>query len=137
MASLDDIFTTQKNGVVAINSLVKYMNNISNKIVGTQFYQGAATTGLSTLYTTPTGATSYLTEINIVNTAATAANFSIYVVSLNGTAATTNALFYQAPIQGNTIVQWQGSVFLPAGTTVQAQGSTTSINFYATGGSVA
>lgn len=137
MASLDDIFTTQKNGVVAINSLVKYLQNISNKFVGTQFYQGAATTGLSTLYTTPDNTTSFLSEIDITNTAATAANFSIYIVPFNGTAGAGNALFYQAPIPGNTTVNWQGSVFLPSGATVQAQGSTTSINFFATGGSVA
>lgn len=137
MASLDDIFTTQKNGVVAINSLVKYLQNISNKFVGAQFYQGAATTGLTTLYTTPSNSTSYLTEVNISNTSATAATFSIYIVPLNDTAASSNALFYLAPIQGRSTVQWQGSVFLPSGATIQAQGSTTSINFYATGGSVA
>lgn len=137
MASLDDIFTTQKNGVVAINSLVKYLQNISNKFVGTQFYQGAATTSVSTLYTTPTNTTAYLNEIDISNTAAAAATFSIYVVPFNDTAGAGNALFYQAPIPGNTTVQWQGSVFLPSGSTVQAQGSTTTINFYATGGAVA
>ena len=137
MASLDDIFTTQKNGVVAINSLVKYIQNISNKVVGSQLFQGPTTTSASIVYSTDVNTTAYLTEINISNTAATGATFSVYVVPFGTSPGAGNALFYQSPINGNTTVLWQGAVLIPPNSSVQIQASTTTINIFVTGNTVA
>lgn len=133
MASLDDIFTTQKNGVVAINAISRWINNLSNKFVGTLFYQGASATSYTTLYTCPVGEQAYLTEIDICNTASTATTFSISVVPFNGTAGASNALFYSTSIPANTTVQWIGSILMSEGMTVQALAGTTTCTFFVTG----
>jgi len=133
LASLDDIFTTQKNGVVAINAISRWLNGISNKLVGTAFYQGASTTAYATLYTCPVGEQAYLTEINVCNTAGTSTSFSISVVPFNGTAGASNALFQGNVIAANTSFQWKGSILMSEGMTVQALAGTVTCTFFVTG----
>jgi hypothetical protein len=50
-----------------------------------------------------------------------------------GTAGAGNALFFNAPINGNTTVQWTGSYGLTAGDFIQVKGST-GITFNVSGG---
>lgn len=132
MASLDDILTTQKNGVIAINNLAQYAQGLYNLQRQTPVSSGPATTSVSTLYTVPTGIQFLLTDIDICNTSSSA-TFSIYLVPPGGTAGTGNALFYNAPINPNTTVQWAGTQSLAAGVTIQASASATTVTFKVSG----
>jgi hypothetical protein len=113
-ASLDDILTTQKNGVVAINGLNQNIGIIATVYRGNPQPSGAAGTSVGTIYTATT--------------------FSIYLVASGGTAGTSNALFYSAPINGNTTVQWTGSTALSAGSTVQVSAGAATVSMKISGG---
>lgn len=134
MASLDDILTTQKNGVIAINNLSQNIGIISAVYRGGPQPSGNAGTSIGTVYTVPTGQQFTLTDIEICNASATASTFSIYLVASGGTAGTTNALFYSAPINGNTTVQWTGSTALSAGSTIQASSASGNVTIKISGG---
>lgn len=133
-ASLDDILTTQKNGVVAINGLNQNIGIIATVYRGNPQPSGAAGTSVGTIYTVPTGQQFTLTDIEICNASATATTFSIYLVASGGTAGTSNALFYSAPINGNTTVQWTGSTALSAGSTVQVSAGAATVSMKISGG---
>ena len=134
MASLDDILTTQKNGVIAINNLSQNIGIIAAVYRGGPQPSGNAGTTIGTVYTVPTGQQFTLTDIEICNASATASTFSIYIVASGGTAGTTNALFYNAPINGNTTVQWTGSTALSAGSTIQASSGSGNVVIKISGG---
>lgn len=134
MASLDDILTTQKNGVVAINGLSQNLGIISSIYRGGPQPSGNMGTSVGTVYTVPTGQQFTLTDIEICNASGTATTFSVYLVASGGTAGTSNALFYNAPINGNTTVQWTGSTALSAGSTVQASAGTATVTIKISGG---
>lgn len=133
MASLDDILTTQKNGVIAINNLAQNIGAISAVYRGGPQPSGAAGASIGTIYTVPTGQQFTLTDIEICNTGA-ASTFSIYLVPSGGTAGVTNALFYNAPINVNTTVQWTGSTALSAGSTVQVSSGSGNVTIKISGG---
>ncbi len=140
-ASLSDILTTQKNGVVAINNLGSYTQIIANyttALAAVDPLAGpvGATTGYVTVYTAPTGVIGKITEIDICNANSAAASFYIHIIPSGGVAGTSNALFYNAPINANTTVQWTGGIALNAGDFIQVKGSTTGITFYVSGGLV-
>lgn len=134
MASLDDILTTQKNGVVAINNLALNLNAISAVYRGGPQPSGNAGSTLGTIYTVPTGQQFTLTDIEICNASSSASSFSVYIVASGGTAGTTNALFYYAPIPANTTVQWTGSTALSAGSTIQASSGSGNVVIKISGG---
>lgn len=134
MASLDDILTTQKNGVIAINNLSTNIGIIAAVYRGGPQPSGAAGSTIGTIYTVPTAQQFTLTDIEICNASATASSFSIYLVASGGTAGTTNALFYNAPINGNTTVQWTGSTALSAGSTIQASSASGNVTIKISGG---
>lgn len=136
MASLDDLLSTQKNGVVAINNLANYISNVLTLLRGNPLSPTAATTSTSVLYTVPANVQFQLQEIDIVNTAATTGTFTVYLVPSGGSATASNALFYAAPINGNTTVQWRGTLALAAGSTIQASASATTITFKLAGAAV-
>ena len=140
-ASLSDILTTQKNGVVAINNLATYTSAIAD---ATGVISGVdqlspptgGTTGYVTIYTAPFGVIGRISEIDICNGNASPANFYIHFIPAGGTASTSNALFYNAPIAGNATVQWTGGLALKAGDFVQVKASTTGVTFNLCGGIV-
>lgn len=134
MASLDDILTTQKNGVVAINNLSQNLAAISSVYRGGPQPSSAAGTSIGTLYTVPNGQQFTLTDIEICNASSSATTFSIYLVASGETAGTSNALFYNAPINANTTVQWTGSTALAAASRVQASSATASVSIKISGG---
>lgn len=134
MAGLDDILTTQKNGVVAINGLAQTLAGISAVYRGGPQPTSSAGTTVGTIYTVPTGQQFTLTDIEICNASASVSTFSIYLVASGGTAGTTNALFYNAPINGNTTVQWTGSTALSAGDTIQASSGSGNVVIKISGG---
>lgn len=135
MASLDDILTAQKNGVIGINGIVQALTGIYGYFKGTPLASGAAGTGsYASLYTVPTGSQVAIVDIEICNTGATAATFYISLVPSGGTAGANNALFYNAPIPPYTTVQWTGQQVLAAGGSVQAYASTTAVTIKVGGG---
>ena len=134
MASLDDLLTTQKNGVVAINGLNQNVGILASVYRGGPQPAAAAGTSVGTIYTVPTGQQFTLTDIEICNASATATTFSIYLVASGGSASTSNALFYSAPINGNTTVQWTGSTALSAGSTVQVSAGAATVVIKISGG---
>jgi len=128
--SLDDILTTQKNGVVAINGINISLAGLYLYVKGTPLASGeAATGGYATLYTVPTGKQMAIVDLEICNTSAVPATFYISLVTAGNTADATNALFYNAPINGNTTVQWTGQQVLTAGSFVAAYASSSSVTF--------
>ena len=133
-ASLDDILTTQKNGVVAINTLGNYVNNMLTFTKGTPLSRTPMSTSTTTLYTVNAGLQFTLNDIEICNTTSTPQTFTIYLVPSGGTASAGNALFYSAPIMGNTTVQWTGQQVLAAGGTIQASASATTVSIMINGG---
>ena len=133
-ASISDILTAFKNNVVAIANIGSYIQSIYNNVPTQQLAGGAATTSASVLFTASSGARAHLNTINICNTAATSATFSVFIVSSNGTAGTGNAIFYNCPIPANTTTLWTGTLIVPAGGTVQALASATTVTFNLAGG---
>lgn len=132
--SLSDILTTQKNGVVAINNLAQNVGVLSTIYRGGTLPATQLTTGTSTLYTVPTGFQFTLTDIEICNASATPTTFSIYLVAPGGSAGAANALFFSAPINGNTTVQWTGGTALVAGSTIQASAGAATVAIKISGG---
>lgn len=140
-ASLSDILTTQKNGVIAINNLASYTSNLADSTgvlagVDQLAPPTGATTGYVTIYTAPFGVIGRISEIDICNGNNAPATFYIHLIPAGGTASTSNALFYNAPIAGNATVQWTGGLALHAGDFVQVKASTTGITFNLCGGVV-
>jgi len=134
MASLDDILTTQKNGVIAINNLSQNIGIIAAVYRGGPQPSGNAGTTIGTVYTVPTGQQFTLTDIEICNASASPTSFSIFLVASGGTAGTTNALFYNAPISGHSTVQWSGSTALSAGYSIQASSAASTVTMKISGG---
>jgi hypothetical protein len=89
--------------------------------------QAALTASIATLYTAPNATLTAVQDITVSNTNSTAANFSVYLVPVNGSASSANAIFYQCSLTGNQTVQWTGNQILSAGWTIQAQASTTGL----------
>jgi len=134
MASLDDILTTQKNGVVAINGLVQGLTKIYTNFRNIRLFAGAAATSATAIYTTPNQTTSAcITDIMIVNTGTTTATFTINLVPFGGTADATNAIFYASAIPPGTSVQWTGNQAISGGGFVSAYASSTSVTFMVSG----
>lgn len=134
-ASIDDLLTTQKNGVVAINGINVAVSGLFSYVKGTTLASGAAGTGsYATLYTVPTGRQMAIVDIEVCNTSATPATFYVSLVPSGGTAGASNALFYAAPINGNTTVQWTGQQVLAAGGFVAAYASASSVTIKIGGG---
>lgn len=134
-ASLDDILTTQKNGVVAINGINVAVSGLFAYLKGTPLTSGAAPTGgYASLYTAPTGRQMAIVDIEICNTSSVPATFYISLVPPGGTAGADNAIFYAAPINGNTTVQWTGQQVLQAGGFVAAYASSSAVTIKIGGG---
>lgn len=135
VASLDDVLTTQKNGVVGINAISAALAGLYAYTRGTPIASGSAGTGsFATLYTVPTGRQMAIVDIEICNTSAVPATFYISLVPAGNIADATNALFYNAPINGNTTVQWTGQQVLSAGGFVAAYASTSDVTIRVSGG---
>ena len=126
-ASIADILTTLKNGVVAMNTLTSVL---SSRI---SMGRGAMDTSWATLYTVAAGNPVVITNIDICNTAGAPAQIYVALVPSGQTAGTGNALFYGASIPANSSMQWYGAQALAAGDTVQCYASATTCTIMATG----
>jgi hypothetical protein len=133
--SLSDVLTTFKNNVLAISNLTTYIQGQYNNIATAQLFAGPATVVASTLYIASSGAKSHINAINVCNTAGAGATYSMFIVPPGGTAGTANAIFYSAAIAANTTVLWTpGPWIVPAGATIQASASATTVTFMLAGG---
>ena len=107
-------------------------------VVGNRLAQAEGTTSYVTIYTVPLATRTYVKNIDICNTNGSTARFYIHLIPKPTTGAPTadvaNALFYNAPINGNTTVQWTGSEILTPGDIIQIKASTSGIAITITGG---
>lgn len=103
-------------------------------VVGNRLAQAEMLTTYETIYTTPLVTRTYVKNIDICNSNGSAQRFYIHLVPKGNSASGGNALFYNAPINGNTTVQWTGSEILTQGDIIVVKGSTTGITVTVTGG---
>jgi len=102
-------------------------------ITPTKLGQAAITTGVTTLYTTPVSTRAFVKDMDIANTTAGALNVRVFFVPSAGSAATTNALFYDVSIPAATTIQWLGTQIMNAGDTIQIQASGAGLTITASG----
>jgi hypothetical protein len=102
-------------------------------ITPTKLGQAAITTGVTTLYTTPASTRTFVKDMDIANTTAGALNVRVFFVPSAGSAATTNALFYDVSIPVATTIQWLGTQIMNAGDTIQIQASGAGLTITASG----
>jgi hypothetical protein len=95
--------------------------------------QAAITVGVTTLYTVPASTRTFVKDIDIANTTAGALNLRVFLVPSAGVAATSNALFYDVPLNANSTTQWVGVQILNAGDTIQIQASGVGLTITASG----
>ena len=133
-ASASDLLTTQKNNVVAINTVAAFLQVLYNNVPTSQLGQAAVGTSVGTLYTASTKVAAHVNGIVICNTAAPSALIYLFVVPAGGTASQANALFYGNPLPGNTTLDWQGYLIVPAGGSIQGYASTTAVSITLSGG---
>jgi hypothetical protein len=105
-----------------------------SNITPLQLGQAAITTSYATIYTVPANTRTFVKDIDIVNTTATAIGIYVSLVPSGGTAGTSNALFYNTQLPPNTIVQWAGSQIIDAGDTIQVRASALGCTITASGG---
>jgi len=134
-ASLSDILTTQKNGVIAINNLASYILGVYNNITTAQLCQSSLTTSVSTLYTSLSGAQSHINSINICNTTSSAISVYLFFVPSGGVAGVGNAVFYNTVVPGGTTVLWESTQIIGAGATIQGYASAAGVTVTISGGS--
>jgi hypothetical protein len=103
-------------------------------IIGYKLGQAEMPTTYFTVYTVPPNVRTYIKDIDICNTAGSSLRFYVHLVPIGKTAAVDNALFYNAPINGTTTVQWTGSQILNAGDTIQVKASAAGVTVSVTGG---
>ena len=105
-----------------------------NNITPIRLGQAALTASYVTIYTTPSNTRTYVKDLDIINTTATAIGIYVSLVQTGGSAGTSNALFYNTQLPANTIVQWAGSQILNEGDTIQVKASTTGCTITVSGG---
>ena len=103
-------------------------------IVGNRLAQAQATTSYVTIYTVPLLTRTYVKNIDICNTTSGTLRFYVHLIPQGGTPDASNALFYNAPINGTTTVQWTGSDILTPGDVIQIKASAAGIAVTVTGG---
>jgi len=135
MASLDDILTTQKNGVVAINNMAQILSYMSYVYIADPSPTVQSTTTANVLYTVPNTLQYTVTGIDICNTSGSADTFTICFVAPGDVAGTLNALYYSAPIAAYTTISWRGGTAIDSNYTIQAFAGTTNLTFKISGAS--
>jgi len=103
-------------------------------VIGNRLAQAQTTTSYVTIYTTPLATRTYVKNIDICNTTSGTLRFYVHLIPKDDTASASNALFYNAPINANTTVQWTGSEILTPGDLIQIKGSAAGISITITGG---
>lgn len=107
-----------------------FQNVVGNKLAQAEM----ATAAYETIYTTPLLTRTYVKTIDICNSTAGTQRFYIHLVPKGNSANAGNCLFYNAPINPYTTVQWTGSEILTQGDTVQVKASAAGVAVSVTGG---
>jgi hypothetical protein len=92
-------------------------------------FRGAASTGSTTLYTTPGATTTVVTNIVVANTAATSATFDLLLDDV--------ALANDVTIAANSIAAFDLKQVLDAADTIKGLASATTVNFHISGVEIA
>lgn len=109
------------------------MANYQN-ITPTRLGQAAITTSYATAYTVVANMRSYLKQLDICNTTASAINVYAHIVPIGASATTSNALFYATVVPGSSLLQWTGVQILMPGDTLQFKGSAAGLTVTVSGG---
>ena len=140
-ASLSDILTALKNGVVALGDNSRFTQIIANllSIAGgiTRISQATMTTGYVAVYTCPVGQRAAVVDMNICNTTGSPIGIYINMVPNGATPTASNAIFFNASLPAYSTMQWTGSIAMTQGDTIQIKASATGCTFTASGGSLA
>lgn len=95
--------------------------------------QSAIPATVTTIYTVPLRSRTILETIDLVNTNASPTTFDVYLVPQNGTAGTSNALFYQQTLQGKQNLQWTGVQVIDSQSTIQVNASAVGVTIRISG----
>jgi hypothetical protein len=88
-------------------------------------FRGAASTGSTTLYTTPSATTTLISSILVTNTAATAATYDILLDDV--------AIANDVSVPANDSALLEIKQVIEAGQTIKALASATTVNFHISG----
>lgn len=103
-------------------------------VIGNKLSQAEMTTSYATIYTTPTLNRTYVKNIDICNTTGSTQRFYVHFVQKGKVVGVSNAIFYNAPINAYTTVQWTGSEILVEGDIIQVKASAAGVTIMITGG---
>lgn len=140
-ASLGDMLTAVKNGVVALGNISQHIQTVANYssfMFGfNRLAQAALTTSYVTLYTCPANQRACVTNITVCNTNNTNSHLYLSIVPQNGTAGTGNSAFYNFQISAHDTQIFQLSLPMNALDTLQAKASATGVTIFISGGATA
>lgn len=103
-------------------------------VIGNRLSQAEMTTSYVTIYTTPVANRTYIKNLDICNTTGSPQRFYVHFIQKGKTADASNAVFYNAPINPYTTVQWTGSEILTEGDIIQVKASAAGVAIMITGG---
>ena len=139
-ASLSDILTALKNGVVALGDNSRFTQVILNLIgIASGFNriaQAALTTAYVTYYTCPSNQRACITGITVCNTNNNNQHFSVSIVPSGGTAGAGNAAFFQFQVNAYETQIFDLSLPMNSLDTLQMKASATGMTLFVSGGSI-
>lgn len=105
-----------------------------NNITPLKIAQAEMLTSYTSVYTVPTATRTFVKDIDIMNTTASAVGVYVHLVPAGVAVGTGNALFYNVQIPPNTIMQWAGSQIMDHNDTIQIKASATGCTITISGG---
>jgi hypothetical protein len=103
-------------------------------IIGARLAQVEMPTSYLTVYTTPLNSRTIIKNIDVCNTTSSPVRFYIHLVQSGQASGVMNALFYNAPINANSTLQWTGSDILNEADIIQVKASAAGVTVTITGG---
>jgi len=103
-------------------------------ITGTRLTQASIGTGYQAIYKVPVNTRTYVKNIDICNTTASAILVSVSLVPEGESAGASNALFFNASVPGQSTVQWTGSQIILEADTIQVSANAAGCTITITGG---
>lgn len=94
----------------------------------------AMTTSYTTIYTTPASTRTLIKDIDVINTTSSPIGIYVHIVPSGQSASTSNAIFFNNALPGNTTVQWCGTQILNANDTIQIKASAAGCSATISGG---
>jgi hypothetical protein len=105
-----------------------------NNITPTKLAQAAMTTSYVSLYTVPTSTRTFVKDIIICNTTASAVTVNVSLVPSGGTAGESNSIYYEYSIAAKTTLSWSGVQIMNHNDTIQVKASATGATITISGG---